>query len=243
MRTAPNTRLAASGGYSLVEMLVSMAIFTTIMGATLAGLANVTRGNDTVLQIATMNNAVRTGMDFMVRDMLQVGSGLPSSHTVSIPGGAGSTPIRLPGPPGTNFTTPVGTLQLPAVYPLPGQGPTIGGVATDVIVMLMADNAFLDVGVSAVTATTLTIAAGPVINTGPDRVLAGQLMLISKGSLNALVQVTGIDYASRVMTFANGDSLNLNQSGAATGTLPALNAAAPVNSAAAMVNISLGIGR
>jgi hypothetical protein len=117
---------------------------------------------------------------------------------------------------------------------MPGQGPTINGVATDVITMLMADNAFLDVSLSAATATTLTIAAGPVIDTGPDRVLAGQLMLISKGSLNALVQVTAIDYAGRVMTFANGDSLNLNQSGAATGTLPSLNAAAPANTPSAL---------
>ena len=63
MRTAPHPRFSSTAGYSLVEMLVSMAIFTTIMGATLAGLANVTRGNETVLQIANMNNAVRTGMD------------------------------------------------------------------------------------------------------------------------------------------------------------------------------------
>jgi hypothetical protein len=36
-----------------------------------------------------------------------------------------------------------------------------------------------------------------------------------------------------VSTFANGDSLNLNQTGCRIGNLPALNAAAPVNTAAA----------
>jgi hypothetical protein len=77
------------------------------------------------------------------------------------------------------------------------------------------------------------IAPGPNITGGPDRVTTGQLMMISKGSRTTLVQVTGINATTRRLTFADGDSLNLNQSGAAAGNLTALNAAAPVNSAAA----------
>ena len=64
----------------------------------------------------------------------------------------------------------------------------------------------------------------PNIAAGPDRVSPGQLMMITKGSLTTLVQVTAVDTATRRLTFANGDSLNLNQSGAAAGNLPALNA-------------------
>jgi hypothetical protein len=54
-------------------------------------------------------------------------------------------------------------------------------------------------------------------------------MMISKGSENTLVQVTTVDLATRQLNFANGDSLNLNQTGAANGNLTALNAAVPVN--------------
>ena len=97
----------------------------------------------------------------------------------------------------------------------------------------MADNAFLDVALTAVTASSVTVAAGPNLATGPDRVAPGQLMLISKGSFNALVQVTAVDTVTRVLTFSDGDSLRLNQSGAAAGTLPALNAEAPINTASA----------
>ena len=42
-------------------------------------------------------------MDLIVRDMLQVGQGLPSGRVVLLPSGAGSTPIQIPGPPGTDF--------------------------------------------------------------------------------------------------------------------------------------------
>ncbi len=232
-----NRRPSASGGFSLVELLVSMTLLTLIVGSSLAGMANIIQSNDVVLQMASMNNALRTGMDLMIRDMLQVGSGLPGGHTVTIPNGAGATPVRIPGPPGTNFVTAVGDATIPAVIARPGSGPTINGVPTDVITVLMADNTFLNVPLSAVTATSVDLATaangGPAnISTGPDRVSTGQLMMISKGSRTTLVQVTAVNVSSRRLTFANGDSLNLNQAGAASGNLGALNAAAPANNPA-----------
>jgi hypothetical protein len=124
---------------------------------------------------------------------------------------------------------------LPAVLPFPRQGPTVEGVQTDVLGMLMADNAFLDVRLSAVGSSSVVVAPGPTLDVGPDRVTPGQLMMISKGSFNTLVQVTSVDYAARQLNFDDGDSLNLNQSGAADGSLPALNAEAPVNSAASTI--------
>lgn len=225
----PASRLAATAGFSLVEMLVALGLFTVVMGATMAGLADVMRGNELVMTISSMNGALRAGVDVMIRDLLQAGSGLPSSHTVSIPSGVGSVPVRIPGPPGTAFATAVGDLVLPAVIPRAGLGPQIDGINTDVLTVLMADNTFLEVGLTAVAASQVTIAAGPNLGAGVDRIVTGQLMLISKGSFNTLVQVTGIDPVTRIMTFANGDSLNLNQSGAANGNLPALNAEDPVN--------------
>jgi len=76
------------------------------------------------------------------------------------------------------------------------------------------------------------VAPGLNLASGPDRVETGQLMIISKGSFNTLVQVTAVDLAARRLTFSNGDSLNLNQTGAANGSLTAVNAQVPVNAAA-----------
>jgi hypothetical protein len=116
--------------------------------------------------------------------------------------------------------------------PFARQGPTINGVPTDVLSVLMADNAFLDIGLTAVADSSVVVAAGPVLDAGPDRVTPGQLMLISKGSFNTLVQVTAVDVPARRLTFADGDSMRLNQSLAETGTLVALNAQDPVDAAA-----------
>ncbi len=233
MTPTSDRRSASAAGYSLLELLVSMGLLTVIMGITLGGLANVMKGNEIVVMISTMNNSARIGLDLMVRDLLQVGSGLPASHSVSIPNGDGSLQVRLPGPPGAAFLTTAGDTTLPAVIPQAGMGPMIDGVTTDVLTVLMADNAFLDVALDAVTDTSVVVAAGPDIGAGPDRVTPSQLMLISKGSVNTLVQVTAVDLDTRTLTFANGDSLRLNQTGAAAGNLVALNAEEPANSAAA----------
>jgi type II secretory pathway pseudopilin PulG len=226
-------RHKGSGGFSLIEVLISMGILTVVIGASLAGMSNMMTANEMVLQTATMNNSLRTGMDLIIRDLLQVGSGLPSGHNITIPNGAGSIRLNIPGPPGTAFQTTAADSTIPAVIPRPGAGPSINGVPTDVITVLMADNTFLNVALSAVANTTVDIAAGPIIDVGPDRVATGQLMMISKGSFSTLVQVTAVNTTTRRLTFANGDSLSLNQSGAASGNLTALNAAAPVNNAAA----------
>jgi hypothetical protein len=176
-----------------------------------------------------MNESARGGMDLMVRDMLQVGSGLPSSHSIGIPNGDGSERIRIPGPPGTAFQTAIDDLVLPAVMPRNGAGPLIGDNNTDVVTILMADNSFVDVTLTAVSDSTVTVAAGPDLGDGPDRVVPGQLMMISKGATNTLVQVTDVDADTRVLRFDDDDSLRLNQSEAEFGNLPALNATDPVD--------------
>lgn len=243
MRTITRTHLAGTAGYSLVELIVSMGLLTVIMGATLGGLSSIMKGNEIVMAVATMNNSVRAGLDLMVRDLLQVGSGLPGSHAIGIPNGDDSERVRIPGPFGTTFTTTVDDVTLPAVIPFAGGGPTINGVATDVLCVLMADNAFLNVTLTSLTDSSVVVAAGPDLGAGPDRVTAGQLMLLTKGSLTTLVQVTEVDVPNRRLTFAEGDSLNLNQTEAEAGTLTAMNLADPPNAtepanAALKTNIS-----
>ena len=248
MEAVIRPRVADQAGFSLIELLVAMALTVMIMSATLAGLSDIMKSNQLVLDTAQMNNHLRTGADLMIRDFLQAGSGLPSSKTVMIPFGTGSSQVRLPGPlqptpssPAT-WLAPVGTQSISAVLPRPGAGPVINGTNTDVVTVLMADNTFVDVRLSAVTNTTATV-CGPADTTTctgwpftpaathPDRVARGQLMMLSKGSVNTLVQVTDVNQTTRVINFDNGDSLNLNQSAAIEGSLRNLNGEDPVDDA------------
>ena len=93
-----------------------------------------------------MNQGLRTAMDIMVRDMLQVGQGLPSGRTIDIPNGTGATAVKLPGAPchdaGVHDVpgdphAAATTTEINAVIPGPGIGPTINGMTTDVITMVL----------------------------------------------------------------------------------------------------------
>lgn len=223
----------SAAGFTLIELLIAMGLMTLVMGVTLGGLASATRANASVLNLTSMNNSIRIGMDMLVRDMLQVGSGLPPSHVIQVPSGANATAVKLPGPPGTSPMLDSSAIAIGAVVPLPGIGPTINGTPTDAVVTIAADNTFSSQAMTAMTATSVDIAAGVNLATGPDRVTPGQLMMITKGSTTTLVEVTAVDTSARRLTFAAGDSLNLNQPSAAAGTLAALNGVAPANTPSA----------
>ncbi len=135
MRRATRPGFAATAGYSLVELLVSMGMFTVIMGVTLSGLANVMKGNDIVMTISAINNSVRGGLDLMVRDLLQVGSGLPSSHSREHPEWRRIDAGAPAGPSGLGRISNRG--RRPGVAggdARAGAGPDINGVDTDVAV-------------------------------------------------------------------------------------------------------------
>ena len=220
----PRTRSAESG-FTLIEMMVTMAITLIIMAGTLSAMRDAMRSTETARLMTGMNGGLRTAADIMVRDLLQVGQGLPSGRTIDIPSGAGATAVKLPGPPGTTITLPVGTTEITAIVPGTGQGPTINGVATDMITMVEADGAFLstisdyDVNLTALDRTSMTVdPAVDISNGGADDLHTGDLIMLMKSTSTALVQITRLNGVQTVY-FDTNDSLNLNQTGAATGTL------------------------
>jgi type II secretory pathway pseudopilin PulG len=225
---------SASAGFTMVELLVSMGISVLVLGSAVLAMQHALRLNETALMVSGMNNTLRTGMDLMVRDFLQVGSGLPTGHIIQTPSGVGSTRVKMPGPPGTAFLNIASDTDLNAVNPRPGGGPVINGVATDVLTVVTADTNFIDMPLTALTNTTMDVAStnpatGLAINiaTGPDRIIPGQLLMLEKGATTTLVEVTAVDTTNRRISFANSDALNVNQTGAAAGNVTALRATAP----------------
>jgi type II secretory pathway pseudopilin PulG len=226
---------ASESGFSLVELLISTGIMTLIMGVTMNAMMQAMRANEMATMLTSMNANLRTGMDLIVRDMLQTGQDLPVGRVISVPAGVGSATIKQPGPPGTSWEFVAGTTELSAVIPGPGRGQTVNGRATDVITILAADSSFSNVDLDDITDTTMRVklpCVAPatcnginITDGGADDLVAGQLIMLVKGSVSTLVEITGL--SGQTATFANGDSLGLNQSTAAAGSLSALNLAAP----------------
>lgn len=212
-------------GFTLIEMMLTMGLTLIIMASTMGAMNNAIRASETATLVTNMNASLRTAIDIMVRDMLQVGQGLPSGRIIDIPQGGAGTAVKIPGAPGTTRTLPLADTQISAIIPGPGLGPTINGVATDVITVLEADGAFLstisgyNVNLTFLDATKMTVdPAVDISNGGADDLHVGDLIMLSKATSTSLVQITSLDGVQTAF-FAVNDSLNLNQTAAATGTL------------------------
>jgi len=219
-------------GFSVAELLVALVITLIVLATALQAFNEATRANEGATLMAEMNQNLRAGMNLMLRDLLRAGGGIPTGG-IPVPSGAGVLLINRPSPLGVAYTWPAGTVAIPALTPGAGLGPVSppppapGGIATDMITILFADN-------------ILTINQVPLAGVAPDgssmtvqnpplgvaiagvnnAIQPGDLILFSNTNGNALQQVTGVN--GQVVTFAAGDFFNLNQRGAPGGTIMCL---------------------
>jgi prepilin-type N-terminal cleavage/methylation domain-containing protein len=236
--------IGRDAGFTLVELLVSMAITTIILGATMAAMSDATKANDSAIQMTGLNNSLRTAMDLMVRDFMQVGQGLPAGRVIGLANGGGADAIQLPGPPGTDYQLEGSSFcppdpndpnpdttceQISAIIPGPGLGPQLGENATptDMVWVIAADSAFERVPLAHFSPTGRFVEIAAAVNItdgGPDDVHPGDLLMLTKGSASVLLQVTEVN--GQQIKFANGDSMRMNQS-ASYNSMHSMSAYAP----------------
>src|SRR4029453_13871219 len=128
---------ASEAGFTLLEILITLGITLIIMAGTMKAMTDAVRSNELAQATTAMNQGLRTAMDVMVRDMLQIGQGLPPGRTIELPNGAKATQGYLPGPPNTGTPVirklPASATEMTAIVPGTELGPTINGVKTDII--------------------------------------------------------------------------------------------------------------
>jgi type II secretory pathway pseudopilin PulG len=261
-RDRAGSRLEA--GFTLVELLVSLTLTLIIVGAAITASINGRRANETATQLLEMNASLRAATDMIVRDLIQVGQGLPAGKVIEKPTGAGATAVRRPGP-NNLLTFPVADPVLTAVTVGAGVGPNfteplvgggvVAGPATDIVNVLYVDSQFDGITCTiaangrSVTAL-LPVPAPPAAATNggalisgagvQDPMLAGDLVMLTgstNGAGSALLLVTAV--AGQVLTFAGGDAMNLNQVAGTDGTVMQLLGNPPVASPAAFHRVRM----
>jgi prepilin-type N-terminal cleavage/methylation domain-containing protein len=144
-------------GFSLIEMLVAVAILVTIVGACLGALTQGIQATQGVSLMADTQENLRAGLNYMVRDLVQAGEsipqgGIPLPNTV-----AGVVNVNEPSPPTLAYKFPAASTVLPAITPGPALGlqtatpdpnnpgkTLLGPNNTDMITMIYADNSLID---------------------------------------------------------------------------------------------------
>jgi prepilin-type N-terminal cleavage/methylation domain-containing protein len=229
-------------GFSMLELLVATAIMVIIVAISLSTLQQAFRANEGVALLADMTENLRAGMNYITRDVIQTGEGIPTGG-IPIPYGTGLKTINRPSPVGTAYTFPSTYTTIPAVTPGPSLGPTVLR-PTDMITVLYADNTYplqqnpvvcpatnasctpVCNGILKAPGGTLTITFDlTCANLSKETILikAGDLVMLTNNQGSVLQTVTGVSIPANTLTFASGDAFNLNNNdnpgGSPQGTL------------------------
>jgi prepilin-type N-terminal cleavage/methylation domain-containing protein len=215
-------------GFTLVELLVGTAIMLIVMSTALSTFQGALLINDSATLVSDANQNLRAAINLVARDLMQAGRGIPIGG-VPIPSGVGSAPILRPGPSGSSYTFDnVSSGTLPALIPGPELGPVIDGRITDLVTILVADPTLgtLTLNPAPAVAGQATLAAdGASLDVGTSTwisdpqvgVQVGDVIMFSNALGDTIQEVT--DVTDTEVLFGASDPLNLNQRGAAQGSI------------------------
>jgi prepilin-type N-terminal cleavage/methylation domain-containing protein len=144
-------------GFTLVEVLVAVSLMLVVLAATVGALTTAIHATEAVTLMADTQQNLRAGMNYITRDLIQAGEGIPQGG-ITVPNSGGATPTSAVGRPGP-FVSPATTFgnfpntwsALPVVSPGFQLGPTTttSGTASDIFTILYADTTLVDSAVPA----------------------------------------------------------------------------------------------
>lgn len=233
------TSLRSDRGFALSEFLVASLITLSVIAVALRTFDDALKVNDATLKLADAGQNMRSGVNLMVRDLLQAGREIPVGG-IPIPTGVGATAVQRPSPSGWSYAFDNTTLTtLGSVTTGNNLGHTVSGQQTDMITVLMSDpflttlQGVLEAAAPpppsgpppprlSSTGSSLTMNsqsawfAGDLLN-GVGPVKAGDLLLFQNNNGAAMQTVTGV--SGGVVQFGTGDPFNLNQPSAQNGAI------------------------
>jgi len=144
-------------GFTLVELIIGMAVTMVALAAAVMMFRDSTRANTNVTQTSDMSDNMRAGLNLIVQDLIQTGTGIPTGG-ISIPNTINSAGCNIGKPvnrppavlnltfQGPNSANKGCNVILPAIEPGSGLGPIVtspdgtSSPKTDIITMMYADN-------------------------------------------------------------------------------------------------------
>lgn len=228
-----------NSGFTLIEIMVAMAVSLIVLGGAFLMFRDSSKANTNVTQSADMSDNLRAGLNMIVQDLVQTGTGIPTGgiaipNTPNAAGCNSGAPVNRPPTilnltfQGPNANNPGCNVILPAIEPGNALGPSVvspdgtKGPRTDIVTVMFGDNTLaLDqkpingpncpAGAIAPNGSTITFDPNCVVIGGAGiPVNTGDLIMIFNGiNPNGVLQ-TVTGVAGQTLTFAAGDAFNLN---------------------------------
>lgn len=218
MRSLEDTQ--SQRGFSLAEMLVTLALCSLIMGSVMELFRQGVNMNSVATQRAEMQQNARVALNLMAQDFSIASTGFVDGG-IQLPTGS-TNPKR-----GCS-TSSCGTWdyltddRMYAITPGDGLGPTIGGVATDMVTLVYRDPDLTTLSAATLasvnsTGTQITTQAG-----GTANIQANDALMLCNSLGCAAGLVTSVASGSNQINFADGDVLNYNQSSLSVGNIKSI---------------------
>jgi prepilin-type N-terminal cleavage/methylation domain-containing protein len=226
-------------GFTLIELMVAIGVTSVALAAAVMLFRDSTKANANVTQTSDMSDNIRAGLNLIMQDLIQTGTGIPTGG-ISIPNTPNAsgcnTGAKVKRPPavltltfnGPNAANAGCNVILPAIEPGNALGPTVtspdgtSGPPSDIITMLYADNT-LALDAKAINGTSCPggsiTATGSSITFDSTCVTIGSagipvnpgdlLMIYNANNSNGALQ-TVTSISGQTLNFASGDAFNLN---------------------------------
>ena len=212
----------SSRGFSIMELIIAMGLASVVLGGALALTSQAIGISDMVSQRSDMQQNGRVAINMMALDASLAGTGFPTSG-IQLASGASSkdSHFACDEVTGCHVTNNVYTDErLYATWPGQAGGPTINGVATDVITVVYDDptSNFDEYVLATIGSQGKKIwfnpATTPAYNDAIVGLKVGDVLLANNGNGQSVVTVTDVLAAEEVHMKPN-DPLDFNQQGGA----------------------------
>jgi prepilin-type N-terminal cleavage/methylation domain-containing protein len=94
--------LHSAAGFTLIEMLIALALSVIVLGAAFNYFDGVESMTESVSAMSNVNENLRGAADLMARDLYAAGTGIPVGG-IPLPNGTGSAPVTRPGAGNSTF--------------------------------------------------------------------------------------------------------------------------------------------
>jgi prepilin-type N-terminal cleavage/methylation domain-containing protein len=235
MRAKPYRKNEA--GFSLVELMIAVGVFTVLAGAALALMRDSLKVGTTTYELTDAQQNLRNSQEYINRDLINAGDGLNSITKILVPrtfvtNYLAVSPFDNPGTPGyVNLALVNSDNNVAAATAVRGTSPAVtvrsSPAATDRISMLEIDPSFTPIALAATaipsSGSYITVPAADM-----SKFSVGEVYFLTSSAGATFGAITTTTPASYRLNFANGDTLGLNVTGSTgmigtvsgAGTLP-----------------------